>query len=119
MTPWLSSVFVTAEKDKELSPYKCYLPVAEENRLDLHFDVLKDALIEWCALLRPAHGSAGYNVILELAAQSGEPYCYPFLQRHPGLNLPQTVQFIGRANQTLTTASRPSTGLIVLGDEKL
>lgn len=118
VTPWLSSVFVTAEKDEELSIYKCYLPVAEENRVELHFDVLKEALLEWCALLRPAHGCAGYNVILELGAISGEPYCYPFLQRHPGLNFPQTVQFIDEVEQTYNRI-KTINWLTVLGEEVL
>jgi len=119
VTPWLSAVWVTAEKKKQLSTYKCYLPVADPViRSHLHFDVLKEDLLEWCTLLRPAHGSAGYSVILESGAISGEPYCYPFLQRHPGLNIFQTVNFIGDVKQTYNRI-KTINWLTVLGDEVL
>ena len=117
VTPWESDCFIAAERKDRLSSYSCYLPVSAGNG-QLHFDLLRESLLRWCTILHPAHGTAGYCVILEVGAISGEPYTYATLQRHPGLNFIGTVSFTGNAESTYNRI-KGGNWLTVLGDEVL
>lgn len=92
VTPWASVSFVAAESDDELSSQDFYLPVGDGHG-GLHFDTLRECMLAWATRLKPAHGQAGFTVILEIGSISGEPYTYATLQRHPGLNIHQSIPF--------------------------
>ena len=117
VTPWATYFLVSPEKQEELSFYHCHFPVSADKG-KLHFDLLRESLLRWCTILRPAHGAAGYCVILEVGTISGEPYTYATLQRHPGLN------FLGSSAFTINAKSihnriKSINWLTVLGDEIL
>ncbi|WP_232434268.1 type VI immunity family protein [Burkholderia ubonensis] len=86
VTPYLSEFLVEAEIHPELSTYDCYMPVGGPDGKP-NFSLLLDALLRWCAILRPAHGNAGFCIVMEPNDTSGEKYAYPLLQRFPGFDI--------------------------------
>jgi len=117
VTPWESDIFVASENRNRFSSHSCYLPVGN-NQDGMNFDLLRECVLDWCIKIHPAHGQAGFCVILEVGSISGEPYAYPILQRYPGLNLIQSISF---ANETINIFNRIKSvnWLTILGDEIL
>ena len=111
VTPWSSNFYVS--NDNELSNHWCYMPVANDKG-ELHFDVLRDKVLIWATRLRPVHGLAGFTVVLESGAISGEPYAYTYLQTHPGLNI-ETSDF-PRESRDIFNRIKCINWLTILGD---
>jgi hypothetical protein len=118
VTPWLSNIFVTAENRNALSYHAASMTVAKEN-LQLHFDLLRECVLDWAKLLRPAHGSAGLTVVTEIGAGiAAEPYVYASLQRYPGLDMQVPISFINAAKGNFQRIKCVN-WLTVLGDPVL
>lgn len=95
VSPYVSDFLVQAANDskKRLSFYECYLPIADPQGTP-YFNELINCVIQWASILQPAHGSAGYCVIYELATETAQRYAYPVLQRYPGLDIHSPVPFV-------------------------
>ena len=93
ITPWESNFLVAAERNNELSFFTNHLPIGDAQE-GLHFDTLRECVLAWATRLKPAHGQAGFSVILEVGSISGQPYTYATLQRHPGLDIHAPVPFV-------------------------
>ncbi len=92
ITPWVGKFMVAPERKDELSYCNFHLPIGN-GQGGLHFDTLRECVLAWSSRLKPAHGLAGFSVILEIGSISGEPYAYTALQRHPGLDIHEPVPF--------------------------
>lgn len=92
VTPWLSDFMVAAENQDALSFLVFCLPIGD-GLGGLHFDTLRQCMLDWAARLKPAHGQAGFTVILEIGSIWAEPYVYSTLQRHPGFDIHEPVAF--------------------------
>jgi len=117
VTPWASVSFVAAERKDELSSHDFYLPVGD-GQGGLHFDILRECMLTWATRLKPAHGQAGFTVILEIGAISGEPYTYATLQRYPGLDIHETIAFSDETSGVFNRI-KSINWLTVLGDHIL
>jgi len=139
LTPWLSNIHVApAELDDELSYYGSCMTVADEGG-KLRFKELLTCVLDWAARLRPAHGSAGFTVILEpglSAIRTGDftyetlkqysvadilsaaPYTYETLQQYPGLDIHMPFSFISKVRGVFNRIKCVN-WLTVLGDEIL
>ena len=93
VTPWVGSFLVSSARNNRFSHYASYLPVSN-GQGGLHFDTLRECVLAWATRLKPAHGQAGFSVILEVGSISGQPYTYATLQRHPGLDIHAPVPFV-------------------------
>ena len=116
VTPWLSNILVAPETSDELSYYASCMTVGDEQGR-LRFDELRDCVLDWAELLRPAHGSAGFTVIMELGVSiiSAAPYAYATLQQYPGLDIQVPVSFIGKT-QGVFNRIKCVNWLTILGD---
>jgi hypothetical protein len=117
VTPWAGNLMVTNTQYKELSYYHCYLPVGD-GQGGYHFEPLRECVLEWATRLRPAHGLAGFTVIMEVATISGEPYACASMRRFPGLDFQNPVSFIGNA-ESIHNRIKCVNWLTVLGDQVL
>lgn len=117
VTPYAASYLVSQESDNELSYFQCYMPVgAGGDRLN--FGVLRDALLRWCDMLQPAHGAAGYCVILEIPRDTGGKYAYTHMRRHPGLDFFDPLDFSLEV-ESVHNRIKSVNWLTVLGDAVL
>jgi len=114
-TPWESYITVSAENKNSMSAHYCYMPVGD-SRGGLHFDALCEGVLSWCQKVRPVHGQAGFTVITD--GLSAEPWAYPTLRRHPGLNIIQPVQYRG-STEGVFNRIKCVNWLTVLGEEVL
>lgn len=119
VSPYVSNFLVRPEKDpkRRLSFYECYIPVADPNG-KLNFKTLIDCLCRWAEILHPAHGSAGYCVIYELATETAHRYVHAALQRYPGLDIHEPGSFAWDG-AVLHDRIKCVNWLTVLGDEVL
>jgi hypothetical protein len=108
----MSDIFV--KHDNELSSHSCYMTVVNQQG-QLHFNVLRDCVLNWATRLRPAHGLAGFTVVLEPGAISGEPYAYTHLQTLPGLNFGNIISFPSES-QDVFNRIKCVNWLTILGD---
>lgn len=136
LTPWVSDFHVaSAEANDELSYYTSYMTVADEQG-QLRFDELRACVLDWATRLRPAHGTAGFTVILEVGVSaistgpltyatleqysvvdilSAAPHVYETLQQYPGLDMQVPASFIGKVRGVFNRI-KCINWLTVLGD---
>lgn len=94
VNPLVACFIAEAETIKnELSEFEFYLPITSDGKLNYNFKALFDTFLDSCQRLRPAHGSAGFCVVLEIGDSSGEKHAYSTLRRHPGFNILQGSTF--------------------------
>ncbi|MCL2326384.1 MAG: DUF3396 domain-containing protein [Proteobacteria bacterium] len=115
ITPWKSNIAVSADSDDYLTAHYCYMPVGNPKG-GLHFDTLREGVLSWCQKIRPMHGQAGFTVITD--GLSAEPWIYPTLQRHPGLNIIQPVNLM-QSTEGVFNRIKCVNWLTVLGEEIL
>ena len=72
------------------SDVTAYLPVS--TFATRGWNALIDLVLEWCALLCPAHGTAGLGLLPDTGNFMSHlaPIAFPGLRRHPGLDWPHT-----------------------------
>ncbi|MDR2925969.1 MAG: DUF3396 domain-containing protein [Azoarcus sp.] len=93
---WSSTCFIRSGDSKRMSYQKFSLPVSDGNG-GLHFDILRDCVLAWAKILRPAHGLAGLTLLQE---NSSLPGLYPTLQKYPGLDIQAALDFSMEAEGT-------------------
>jgi|GEM_PF-681679 len=112
VAPWESYICVSADIHNELSAHYCYMQVGD-GQGGLFFDALREGVLNWCQKIRPAHGQAGFCIVS--SGMPAEPYAYPTMQRHPGLNLIQSVEF-NSSTEGVFNRIKCVNWLTVLGD---
>jgi len=114
-SPWESNICVAAENRHRLSVHDCYMQVGD-GQGGVHFETLREAVLGWCQKIRPVHGQAGFSIITSSIAS--EPFVYPTMRAHPGLDLIQYVSF-SDSSEGVFNRIKCVNWLTVLGDEVL
>jgi hypothetical protein len=109
---WESIIYVKPKMRNELSYHHCYIQISD-GKGGMYFDTLRECLLCWCKIIRPAHGSAGLCTVTP--DMTGEPDAYRMLQQFPGLTMVQDLSFSGESKNVFNRIKTVN-WLTVLGD---
>ncbi|MGV2293326.1 type VI immunity family protein [Trinickia sp. YCB016] len=82
--PYQAHVVVKRAQYKELSYVVSYMPVCKEERPN--FEILLGAVLRWCTVCRPAHGTAGFALTFASGMSQNTKYALHLMKRFPGFD---------------------------------
>ncbi|MBA3222893.1 type VI immunity family protein [Salmonella bongori] len=94
-SPWNGLFWGQPFEENELSPVWATMAL-KKNESDLHIDTLFDMTLQWCNKIKPAHGNAGLYFCPTIG-RTGAKYYYSLMQRHPGIDHLNRVDFVHAA----------------------
>jgi hypothetical protein len=92
VAPYQAHVLVKRARYDELSFVSANMPVCNETGR-LNFDVLVDAVLRWCSICRPMHGTAGFALTFASGMQQNTKYALSIMKRFPGFEYVDGVDF--------------------------
>lgn len=113
-SPWNALFWGQPMKANELSAVWATMPL-RKNESDLHIDTLLEITFEWCNQVQPAHGNAGLYFCPTIG-HTGANYYYALMQRHPGIDYLNQVDFVNAAKGNLNRIKGVN-WLTILSDE--
>ena len=83
-----------------------------------YFDTLRELVLHWSAMLKPAHGVAGFALHFEPGLEQNVKHAYATMQRHPSLEFIDSSSFSIEV-RSIFNRIKGVNWLTVLGDEVL
>ncbi len=97
--PYQAHMLAVEAQSGELSFVSATMPVGDDAG-EPNFRILLPAVLRWCELARPVHGSAGFTFIFASGMSQNTVYALPLMKRFPGFDIHNGVDFISRADGT-------------------
>lgn len=88
----MSSFFGRAPEDNKLSALSAMMGVSQDEE-NLNIDTLLEMTFQWCNIIQPTHGSAGFCFAYSLG-HDAEKYVWPLMARYPGIDYHNDISFI-------------------------
>jgi len=95
--PYQAHALVKRMQDDELSVLTARMPVCNTDA-KLNFETLRSAILRWCEIAQPMHGTAGFTLIFASGMSQNTRYALPLLKRFPGFDLVDGIAFTREAH---------------------
>lgn len=113
--PYQAHVLISRSTEEDLSFVTATMPVCGESTAPC-FDTLRDAVLRWCKVCRPMHGSAGFALLFASGMSQNTRYALPLMKRFPGFDYIHGVDFSMQA-RAVHNRIKCVNWLTVLGEE--
>ncbi|WP_322047406.1 type VI immunity family protein [Paraburkholderia sp. J67] len=94
-----ANVLVKYNEYRELSFISANMPVCNDKG-ELNFKVLLQAVLRWCEIFRPSHGTAGFALNFASGMSQNSKYALPIMKRFPGFDFVDGIDFSAQAGTT-------------------
>ena len=113
--PYQAHVLVKRVQYVELSYVSATIPVCNGNG-HTHFDSLLHAVLRWCGICRPVHGTAGFALVFASGMSQNTKYALHLMKRFPGFDYVHGIDFASEARD-VENQVKSVNWLTVLGEK--
>ncbi|MGV2293324.1 type VI immunity family protein [Trinickia sp. YCB016] len=113
--PYQAHVLVKRVQYAELSYVSATIPVCIGNG-HTHFDSLLQAVLRWCGICHPVHGTGGFALVFASGMSQNTKYALHLMKRFPGFDYVHGIDFASDARD-VENQIKCVNWLTVLGDK--